>query len=237
MYKCICGKEFEKHQSYVAHCGWCKSKRSQEYIDNKISCMTDNRNKAIIRNTRRRRSIETLIKILNNRVWELEGNHYCEYCHKEMKKKYSSGRFCSSSCARSYSSNHPNNINNMEARMKAFRNHDDNKGELLFERLLTDHHIDFKREVVFSKASLGFRHESGYYRVDFLIADSIILEIDGSSHDNEFSQEHDKIRDERFLNSGYQVVRAKYYSDNYPGMEYYLSIVDELKELIKVKLN
>lgn len=26
MYKCICGKEFEKSQSYVAHCGHCKIK-------------------------------------------------------------------------------------------------------------------------------------------------------------------------------------------------------------------
>lgn len=24
MYKCVCGREFEKSQSYVAHCGHCK---------------------------------------------------------------------------------------------------------------------------------------------------------------------------------------------------------------------
>lgn len=46
MYRCICGKEFEKHQSYVAHCGHCKIKHP-EHANKKHTCRCAGWNKGL----------------------------------------------------------------------------------------------------------------------------------------------------------------------------------------------
>lgn len=99
MYKCVCGKEFEKEVSLKGHEGNCEvynsilygntyklEKRRNVYLD-KLKIGRD-----ISANNAKIRREEKLAK------W-IEERHTCERCGKVMTEKYATGRFCSSECA------------------------------------------------------------------------------------------------------------------------------------------
>ena len=99
MYKCECGKEFEKPNSFNAHKSNCRDHYIAKYgSDEKWLEIKDRRSKnSLSTNTVnfKQRQVEEL------NIWISE-QHICERCHKIMTKRYGSGRFCSQSCANSH---------------------------------------------------------------------------------------------------------------------------------------
>lgn len=98
MYRCICGKEFEKPNSFNAHKSHCREHFINKYGSDKefVSLNSERGIKSAIaksKNTKQRKQVE-----LDNWINE---KHICEKCGKVMTEKYGSGRFCSRACANS----------------------------------------------------------------------------------------------------------------------------------------
>ena len=74
---------------------------------------------------------------------------------------------------------------------KAGDNKIPNKYELFAEQFLISNGISFRKEYVLPHSKIG--NPSGhYYQLDFLINDSIDLEIDGTAHTDERDSKRDK---------------------------------------------
>jgi very-short-patch-repair endonuclease len=58
--------------------------------------------------------------------------------------------------------------------------------------------------LIASGLRLKFQHEIGRYRVDYLINDSVVLELDGPGHE----QKRDDIRDAYMRKLGYTIIRV-----------------------------
>ncbi len=98
MYKCECGKEFEKPNSFNAHKSNCREHYIAKYgSDKKWLEIKERRSKNSL-NTSKVNFKQKQVEELN--IW-LSEQHTCERCHKIMTKWYGSGRFCSQSCANS----------------------------------------------------------------------------------------------------------------------------------------
>ena len=104
MYKCECGKEFEKPNSFNGHKSHCliHAKAVGKYYY--LIEVTQNRNQSHLKTGEMIRAKNKLISEENKKIANLkffEEIHYCEACGKLMTDKYASGRFCSKSCAHS----------------------------------------------------------------------------------------------------------------------------------------
>lgn len=73
---------------------------------------------------------------------------------------------------------------------------EDSKAELIFGNFLKRNNIPFK-----------FQYKIGRYRADFLIDDSLVVELDGPQHNNR--KEYDEIRDKYIRKLGYKVLRIR----------------------------
>jgi len=100
MYKCECGREFEKRQSFIGHCGHCKVHLDPERFSRRLEIyrkFPDYQKDSI--------ELRKQVKIDNDKKdserWVSE-QHKCEYCGKIMTSKFASGRFCSRSCSNGY---------------------------------------------------------------------------------------------------------------------------------------
>lgn len=99
MYKCICGKEFNKPASFNGHKSHCKIHLGERY--NEIQNKQKQGSKKGGTITQQIYKAKTLKK---KQQW-IEEQHQCEYCGKIMTEKYASGRFCNRSCSNSFTSN------------------------------------------------------------------------------------------------------------------------------------
>lgn len=102
MFKCECGKEFEKPNSFNAHKSHCKVHYLAKYgnLDN----FTERHNttlKAAKSGNDSYSAACTAAKQTKLLHW-IEEKHICEKCGKVMTEKYGSGRFCSKTCASSH---------------------------------------------------------------------------------------------------------------------------------------
>lgn len=70
----------------------------------------------------------------------------------------------------------------------------DSRAEVAFLTILDESNISFR-----------FQYKIGPYRVDFLIGDSLILELDGPHHSQQ--KEYDEKRDKYLQDMGYKVLR------------------------------
>ena len=109
--------------------------------------------------------------------------------------------------------------------VRAFNNHvdlkirnyynklDRNISRLAYDLIKPDSTADSKAEIVFydklvkEKISFKFQYKISPYRVDFLINDFLIVEIDGPHHNDEKQKKYDKKRDKYLESYGYQIVR------------------------------
>ena len=104
---CICGKIFQTAQKLGSHKSLCKEYylNRDGHLDNyeKRIITLSNSNKAYFEKIRPQLELEKIeqqTKFLNQ--WISEKN-ICEKCGKVMTEYYGSGRFCSSKCAKSFS--------------------------------------------------------------------------------------------------------------------------------------
>ena len=86
---------------------------------------------------------------------------------------------------------------------KSGNNRVPNRFELFAEQFLIDNCVLFEKEVVVPHSLLG--KQGSYYQLDFLINDSIDLEIDGSAH----NADHDAIRDQ-YISKLYTIHRINH---------------------------
>lgn len=93
IYKCECGKEFEKSNNLNAHKSHCLIHLGPEkyYLRNKVQMQKMSK---LGNNKKKQDKSERLL------IW-INEKHVCEKCGKVMTEKYGKGRFCSKSCANS----------------------------------------------------------------------------------------------------------------------------------------
>lgn len=145
MYICECGRIFETSNSFNGHKSWCKIHLGEErynirYKNSLKSMEKVNKNYSISRK-------QKVIDKINN--W-LKQNPKCEWCNDIITIKYGSGRFCSSKCARSYSSS---KCNHSKTNINIYRDIAFNYYEHRCcvcgwdedDRILQVHHIDSNR--------------------------------------------------------------------------------------------
>lgn len=97
LYRCICGREFEKAQSYNAHLSHCRVHLGNERYEKQHQ----NRQ---VKGWKAANDQKVYKKKLNETLkWEMT-DHFCETCGKKLTVKYASGRFCCLECAKAYSS-------------------------------------------------------------------------------------------------------------------------------------
>lgn len=181
MYRCKCGKEFEKSQSYVAHCGHCKINLGREPVDR----FGDSRawSKGLTKETDSR--ILAVSERLRGKT-PFKGHHHTEETRANMAEI---ARY-----------NAKNRINGW----KSGSSKEPNKYERFTENFLISRGISYEREVTIPQSVLG--KKGSYYQLDFLIGGMIDLEIDGSAHD----KDHDDLRDS-YVNKKYRVYRIRHH--------------------------
>lgn len=94
IYKCKCGKEFDKPNSFNAHKSMCRVNLGDEAYQERVAKSHKNLDKGretYVKNMAIKRQREA-------DEWN-STEHYCEKCGKQFFKKIGEGRFCSRSCA------------------------------------------------------------------------------------------------------------------------------------------
>ena len=98
MYKCECGKEFEKPNSFNGHKSSCKIHQINKHGSLDFFNLTHyNQGKKL---AERNKEIKKNKAAKDLAIWISE-KHTCERCGKVMTEKFGSGRFCSRGCANS----------------------------------------------------------------------------------------------------------------------------------------
>ena len=87
-------------------------------------------------------------------------------------------------------------------------------GETIREWILTEYmNPDSKAEMIFYEALTGagikfqFQYKSGPYRADYLIGDTLVVELDGPQHRQKARAELDMNRDAYMVKKGYHILR------------------------------
>lgn len=99
-YRCVCGKEFDRAQSFNGHKARCKQHQLQKY-----GSLNHYEQASNIQNEKRTKTQRLKWKLKKDyelAEW-IKEQHTCERCGKIMTEKYGSGRFCSKYCANSRS--------------------------------------------------------------------------------------------------------------------------------------
>lgn len=99
MYKCECGKEFEKPNSFNGHKSSCKIHQINKHGSLEFFNLKYYNQAKKISQTLKEKGQYRKEKSLEDWISE---KHTCEKCGKVMTEKFGSGRFCSRSCANSH---------------------------------------------------------------------------------------------------------------------------------------
>ncbi len=97
---------------------------------------------------------------------------------------------------RNYYKNSNYDIPRLTLELNKIRSEADSKAEMIFYDKLIKENINFK-----------FQYKITPYRVDFLINDELIVEIDGPHHNDEKQKIYDKKRDGYLESYGYKIIR------------------------------
>lgn len=181
-YTCECGRSFTKLQSYVGHCGHCKTHLGHEPTDNFGESRSWAKGKTKETDDRIRRMSE---RQRANPNMSFLGRHHTEETRRIMSEK-----------ARVTARKHRNG-------WKSGNNRVPNRFESFAEQFLIDNGVSFEKEVVIPQSLLG--KQGSYYQLDFLINNEIDLEIDGSAH----NVSHDATRDQ-YISKLYTVHRISH---------------------------
>lgn len=183
---CECGKEFTKSQSFYSHQGHCKIHLGPRYNELLHGDRIGDK-----RAWSRGKTKETdpRIKVMADRLKGKEGTFKGHHHSEEFKNKMAE-------IARHNAKNHVNG-------WKSGSSKNPNKYETYVEDILIAKNISYQREVVIPQSLLG--KKGSYYQLDFIINDTIDLEIDGSSHNDQ----HDSERD-YYVGKKYKIYRIKH---------------------------
>ena len=137
MYRCKCGREFEKKQSYVAHCSHCSIHLGKEPVDR----FGDSRawSRGLTKETDDR--VARIGRIISEKH-SGENSHWYGRTHSEKTKKVMAEK------ARYNAKNHINGWKSGNSKIP-------NKYEKFTAEFLNSHKIPFKSEVVVAKSKLG----------------------------------------------------------------------------------
>ena len=192
MYKCECGREFNTTSGYAGHCSHCSVHLGHPAVDRFGDARAWSRGKN--KYTDPRIAEAAARKKERIEAGELTPPFLGKKHTKETKQKMSQS-------AQKVTKERRNG-------WKCGDSHIQNKYEKFTAQFLSQNGINFKAEVTIPQSTFG--KKGSYYQFDFLIEDSIDLEIDGSVHLNLTQQEHDKERD-GYVRQKYQVYRIQHH--------------------------
>ena len=117
-----------------------------------------------------------------------------------------------------------------EGRHKGWQSRDKKSyAEQFWIQVLDNNNIDYQREFVVNKRTLGLNDSSNFF-LDFLLPGNIDLEIDGKQHGYEDRKEHDKERDAILTQHGYIIYRIQWINPNTPQNK--LKVQNQIKEFL-----
>lgn len=181
MYKCICGKEFEKKQSYSAHCGHCSERGKSPHLFNSDGSAW---NKGLTKDTdiRVMRNSKSVSK-------SLKGS-------KRSPLSYSHRKSISDSMKKAHAEGRAHNIGMCRW------NNEPSYPEKFFSSVI---------ENEFEDKNYVREFPVGKYSIDFAWVDKkLAIEIDGEQHDALEQSIHDKEKDKYLSNNGWKVLRVKW---------------------------
>lgn len=185
-FTCECGRKFSKSQSLYAHQSHCEIHLGDRYDEilhgDRVG---DKRAWARGKTKDTDPSLKSMSEKLKSRESSFKGHHHSP----DFKKKISE-------IARYNAQNHINGWKSGSSKIP-------NKYEVFAEQFLVSHGIKYLREVTIPQSSLG--KKGSYYQLDFLVNDSIDLEIDGSSHNGSYDSERD-----HYVGKRYEVYRIQH---------------------------
>lgn len=187
---CECGREFTKPQSLYAHQGQCKIHLGDRYVKEKhyARCRIGDRSgwaKGLTKETDPR--VKACADAIRGRPGTFTGHTHSKETRQMMSIR-----------ARYNAKHHLNGWKSGDNRVP-------NKYEQFTIEFLDSHHISYEREVPVNRSSVDMS-QKGYYQLDFIINNTIDLEIDGSSH----NVEHDRCRDD-VIQQKYVVYRIQHH--------------------------
>ena len=195
MYKCKCGKEFSTPSSYGGHCVHCATHLGHEPKDHFGNHRGWSRGKT---------------QYTDERICKTAAQQRERIAMGKQRKPFA-GRKHSEESKRKMSISARKVAKEGRNRWKCGDSHRQNQYELSTAEFLKKHNIEFKAEVTIPQSVLG-KHGS-YYQLDFLINDTIDLEIDGTVHLTDIQKAHDIERDS-FVSKRYQVYRIQHYNNH-----------------------
>ena len=194
MYKCECGKEFSTTSSYAGHCSHCVTHLGHEPKDHFGDHRAWSRGKT---------------KYTDERINRAAAKQRERYATGKQRKPFA-GRKHSEQSKRKMSISARRVAKEGRNGWKCGDSHTQNQYELFTDEFLKKHCIEFKAEVNIPQSMLG---KCGpYYQLDFLINNTIDLEIDGTVHLTDCQKAHDIIRD-FFVGKRYHVYRIQHYDN------------------------
>ena len=105
IYKCICGREFDKPNSFNGHKSHCLVNAKQLGKYDYLVEVQLKRKENQVKSAKKLKEKHSELKEAKKKELDslfAEEKHTCEKCGKVMTEKYGSGRFCSRSCANSH---------------------------------------------------------------------------------------------------------------------------------------
>lgn len=218
MYKCKCGREFEKGKSYASHCRSCRIHLGREPAPN-IGFLEYNKvawNKGLTKETdeRVRKNGEKISKSLKGKLGHPQSEDTRKLLSEIMKEKAKKGE--------------------LKGFMKRGK---ESYPEKFWRQVLDNNSIDYIQEYRVSFSSLGIsdKPSAGYFLDFYLTEIKVDLEIDGSQHKWGSVREKDIVRDHRLRNSGYEVYRIPYIDPS--NSELVKSQIDSFLEFYYNKLS
>lgn len=196
---CECGREFTKSQSLYSHQSHCKIHLGDRYDPERHRGWNVGESRAWAKGKTKDTDpgLRAISEKLKGREGTFKGHHHSE----EFKHRQSEN-------ARYNAKHHLNGWKSGSSKVP-------NKYEEFTEQFLISNDVPYRREVTVPQSILG--KKGSYYQLDFLINESIDLEIDGSSHD----KVHDSERDS-YISKLYKVYRIQHF-DSIDQLEYELT--------------
>lgn len=204
-------------------CLMCGNKFFVRKREKKTTCGYSCANKYFRRNQKeetKKKISETLNKFHDSQPKPIKLLGVCEFCGKEFHKKNSKMQYCSVECVRKSPLTRKKLSDKVQERIQNGTHQGWISRNILsfpekyFKSVFEQNGFSgkFITNYPVKKRDLGIKNDACYF-LDFYFPDlKLDVEIDGKQHDRAEHIEHDKMRDQKLSENGYEVYRIKWKS-------------------------